>query len=242
MEDINKKATFNFNIELTKKGKIRKSVGGKYDGNIGRPKGCKLINIVDRSNSNQIRFGHRKCTTSQNKEKDTPIKHGYHLEDYERQCVYEHYYNNENKPFYIGQGTLQRAFVFSGNRRNNVYNNYAKDINLIKVNIIAIDITPQQGIEFEKQLIAKYKFIKDGGSLVNIEIGGRGGSRGKGADNVLSKPVNQYTKSYQFIKQWASATVAAETLGFDASSISKCCRHVPKYNSHKGYIWEFAKD
>ena len=30
----------------------------------------------------QQRFGHRKSTTSRNKEKDTPIKHGFHLEDY----------------------------------------------------------------------------------------------------------------------------------------------------------------
>lgn len=212
MNDINKKATFDFNIKSNVK--------------------C----------SSQQRFGHRKSTTSQNKEKDTPIKHGYHLEDYERQCVYEHYYNNEEKPFYIGQGTLQRAFVFSGNRRNANYNNYAKDINLIKVNIVAIDITSKKGIELEKELIVKYKFIKDGGSLVNIEIGGRGGNRGKGKDNVLSKPVNQYTKYYQFVKRWPSATVAAEELGFDASAISKCCRHVPKYNSHKGFIWEFAED
>lgn len=190
----------------------------------------------------QQRFGHRKFTTSQNKEKDTPIKHGYHLEDYERQCVYEHYYNGEEKPFYIGQGTLQRAFVFNGNRRSNYYNNYVKDINLIRVNIVAIDVTLNQGIKLEKELIAKYKFIKDGGSLVNIEIGGRGGSRGKGANNILSKPVNQYSKYYTFIKRWDSATVAAEKLGFDSSAISKCCRHVPKYNTHKGYIWEFAED
>lgn len=137
---------------------------------------------------------------------------------------------------------MQRAFVFSDNRRNINYNNYAKDINLIKVNIIAIDVTSEQGIVLEKELISKYKFIQDGGSLVNIEIGGRGGSRGKGKDNILSKPVIQYTKYYQFVKRWDSATVAAESLGFDASCISKCCRHVPKYNSHKGFIWEFAED
>lgn len=212
MDNINKKATFDFSKKIISK--------------------C----------SSQQRFGHRKFTTSQNKEKDTPLKHGYHLEDYERQCVYEHYYNGEEKPFYIGQGTLQRAFVFTGNRRNSNYNNYAKNVNLIKVNIVAIDISSEKGVEIEKQLIAKYKFIKDGGSLVNIEIGGRGGSRGKGIDNVLSKPINQYTKYYQFVKRWPSIASAAEELGFDSSSISKCCRHVPKYNSHKGFIWEFAED
>ena len=242
MNDINKKATFDFSIKLTKSNKVRKSIGGSYEGKVGRPKGSTLLNKVDRSNSNQARFGHRNNTTSQNKLKDTPLKHGYHLEDYNRQCVYEHYYNREDKPFYVGQGTLQRAFVFKGNRRNSSYNDYVKDINLIKVNIVAIDITSEKGVELETNLISKYKFISEGGSLVNHELGGRGGSRGKGADNILSKPVNQFTKSRKFIKRWASASEAAQKLGFDSSAISKCCRHVPKYNSHRGYVWEFAED
>ena len=59
---------------------------------------------------------------------------------------------------------------------------------------------------------------------------------------MLSKPVNQFNKYFQLIKTWPSASVAAEELGFDASAISKCCRHVPKYNSHKGFYWEFAGD
>lgn len=190
----------------------------------------------------QQRFGHRKSTTSRNKEKDTPIKHGFHLEDYDRQCVYEHYYNNEEKPFYVGQGTLQRAFVLKGSRRNTLYNNYAKDINLIKVKIIAIDITSNEGIIIEKELIKKYKFIKEGGSLINIECGGRGGSRGRGEDNVLSKPIIQYNVFDKVINRWSSAAVAARELGFDSSAISKCCRHVPRYKTHKGYYWKFAED
>ena len=39
------------------------------------------------------------------------------LEDYNRHVVYEHYYDNETLPFYVGEGTLQRAFVLKGNRR-----------------------------------------------------------------------------------------------------------------------------
>lgn len=33
--------------------------------------------------------------------------------DKDRICVYLHYYNNEDLPFYIGSGTLDRAFRFS---------------------------------------------------------------------------------------------------------------------------------
>lgn len=81
-----------------------------------------MVNKVHRDGESQKRFGHRSATTSQNKNKQTPLNHGYHLEDYDRQCIYLHYYGDEDKPFYVGQGTLQRAFVFSGNRRNSRYN------------------------------------------------------------------------------------------------------------------------
>lgn len=216
MKDINKIATFNFNIKL---------------------KGFTISKC-----KSQQHFGHHSVTNSQNKIKETPIKYGFHTEDYNRMCVYAHYYNNEEKPFYIGQGTIGRAFYFRGPRRNESYNNKVKDINLVHVEILAIDITEKESIELEKKYIAKYKFKKDDGSLVNIEIGGRGGSRGKYSDNKLSKPIVQYDKYYNFIRQWASAAEAADTLGFDASSISKCCRHAPKYKSHKGYIWEFLDD
>lgn len=194
-----------------------------------------------RKGSSQQRFGHRKTTTSKNKTKDTPLKHGYHLEDYERRCVYLHYYDEEEQPFYVGIGTLQRAFVFSGSRRNNKYNAKVKDINFIKVEIVEIDITEERGIQLEKDLVAKYKFIEDGGSLVNIVAGGRGGSIGKYSDNPLSKPILQLDKYGNVIKEWASASEVRDVLGFDNSAITKCCNHVPKYNSHKGYKWEYKK-
>lgn len=227
-------------IDLNKCSK--KSVGGIYTGKAGRPKGCKLLNKVDRSNSNQTRFGHRSITTSSNKEKDTPIKHGFHTEDYNRQCVYLHYYNNEDKPFYVGQGSIGRAFDFTAKNRNDNYNSKVEDVNLVKVEIYAVDVTPEKGVELEKELIAKYRFIKDGGSLVNIEIGGRGGSRGKYSNNKLSKPILQIDAYGNVVKKWASASEAHDLGGFDSSSIIKCCKHLPKYNSHKGYRWEYACD
>ena len=110
------KIVFNFNTPKTK------TVGGVKTGKPGRPKGCKLINKVHRNSESQKRYGHRSKTTSKNKFKDTPIKHGYHLEDYNRKVVYLHYYDNEKDPFYVGTGTLQRAFVIGGNRRHEEYN------------------------------------------------------------------------------------------------------------------------
>lgn len=34
---------------------------------------------------------------------DVPSKHGFHLNDLNRICVYLHYYDNEINPFYVGQ-------------------------------------------------------------------------------------------------------------------------------------------
>lgn len=36
MNDINKKAIFDFSIKLTKSNKIRKSIGGNYEGKVGK--------------------------------------------------------------------------------------------------------------------------------------------------------------------------------------------------------------
>lgn len=34
---------------------------------------------------------------------DVPSKHGFHLNDLNRICVYLHYYDNEINPFYVSQ-------------------------------------------------------------------------------------------------------------------------------------------
>lgn len=40
-----------------------------------------------------------------------------------RICTYIHYYDNETVPFYIGQGTLNRAFNMNRYERTNAWNN-----------------------------------------------------------------------------------------------------------------------
>ena len=50
------------------------------------------------------------------------------------------------------------------------------------------------------------------------------------------KPVVQYTLSGEFIKEYPSAYDVMLTLGYDKSSIRKCCRGVIK--TSYGYIWK----
>ena len=183
------------------------------------------------------RFGHRKTSTSSNKEKDTPIKHGYHLEDYKRRVVYEHYYNNEKLPFYVGQGKLERAFVFTGSRRNNNYNKKAKDVNLIRVKIVAIDISKKDAENLEEELIAKYKRQIDGGSLVNIEKRTSGGFK---KSNCV--PIYQFDKKGNYITSFPSIAQASRQTGVNATNIWQCANGYSSYSHAGGYKWRYTKE
>lgn len=205
--------------------------------NIESLKAKRRTHKVKRNSESQKRFGHRKVTTSSNKEKDTPIKYGYHLEDYNRHVVYEHYYDNEDFPFYVGEGTLQRAFVLGGNRRTSYYNEKAKDINLIRVKIIAIDVTTEEAIKLETELINKYKKISDGGSLINVDY-----KRGGGLRTCLEKPVYQFTIWGEFIAEYRSAAEASRVLGLNMANICNCCKGIKGHNTCGGFKFRYYRE
>ena len=64
----------------------------------------------------------------------------------------------------------------------------------------------------------------------------------KGYDNPNSKAVNQYTKDGKYVATYGSVALAGEALGKDPSSISKCCRHEPKYKTAYKYKWEYVNE
>lgn len=53
----------------------------------------------------------------------------------------------------------------------------------------------------------------------------------------LSKPVLQFTKNGEFVREWPSVMEVQRVLGFHCSTISKCCRGERK--SYKGFIWKY---
>lgn len=55
-------------------------------------------------------------------------------------------------------------------------------------------------------------------------------------NNPLSKKVYQYDLDMNFIKEWGSIREASESIGVDASNISKCCNGHAK--TCKGFIWK----
>lgn len=58
----------------------------------------------------------------------------------------------------------------------------------------------------------------------------------KQRNGKLSKPVLQFTKTGEFVKEWPSTSEAGRN-GFDKSTICHCCNGKRKY--YKGYIWKF---
>ena len=52
--------------------------------------------------------------------------------------------------------------------------------------------------------------------------------------------VNQYTKSGEYIRTWNCIKDIQYHLGYDPSSIVKCCKEIPNYNSAYGFLWKYA--
>lgn len=61
-------------------------------------------------------------------------------------------------------------------------------------------------------------------------------ARAEGIRKALNKPVLQYDKQGNFIREWLSITDASETLGINKSHISECCRGGRK--SAGGFQWK----
>ena len=51
------------------------------------------------------------------------------------------------------------------------------------------------------------------------------------------KPVLQFTKNGESVKEWKSGCDIQKNLGYDNSAISKCCRG--KYKSAYGFVWRY---
>lgn len=195
------------------------------------------------------------------KDKETPSKAGYCFSDLKRVCVYAHYYDNEQEPFYIGQGSVQRAYVFTPSLRNKSWNTKVNDISKIHVKILNIDITIEESIELEKKYIKQYgRLDNNTGCLVNENDGGKNSQVGEnnfffgkhlgGANNgnysnkyeknSLSVPILQIDILGNIVKEWASATEASEIGHYQAGCISGCC--LGKRHIHSGYQWIYKKD
>lgn len=68
----------------------------------------------------------------------------------------------------------------------------------------------------------------------NINFGTRNDRHAK----LMSKPVLQYTKTGDFIREWSSTRECGRN-GFNQSGVQKCCLGKTRLKSYKGYIWKY---
>ena len=83
---------------------------------------------------------------------------------------------------------------------------------------------------------------KDNNSVQNLEWCDRKyninyGNRNQMVSIKLSKPVLQYTKSGEFVREWKSTKDVQRNLGYFHNNISNCCNG--KCKSSNGFIWKF---
>ena len=83
---------------------------------------------------------------------------------------------------------------------------------------------------------------KENNSVQNLEWCDRKynynyGTRIQRISEKNSKPVLQYTKSGEFVKEWKSARDVQRNLGYFGTYISSCC--LGKRKSAYGFIWKF---
>ena len=167
------------------------------------------------------------------KSKETLNTLGFKDTDKNRICVYFHYYNNERNPFYIGQGTLDRAVRMGKHHRNEKWFEKVKNISLVKVEIIHIDITIEESIKLEHEYILKYK------PIANISTGL--GSRDiTNHINKNSKGVVKIDVNGNIIADYSSVKEAAIKNNCYATDITKCCKN--KRKTYKGFIWKYTTD
>ena len=83
---------------------------------------------------------------------------------------------------------------------------------------------------------------KENNSVQNLEWCDRKsncnyGTRNKRISEKKSKPVLQFTKDGEFVKEWKSATDVERNLNYSNSKISECC--TGKLKSAYNFIWKF---
>jgi hypothetical protein len=166
--------------------------------------------------------------------------------------VYKHKRLDTGNIFYIGigkdiKGKYKRAF--SKQKRNNFWKNIISKTDYL-VEIIKDDISWGEACKIEKELILLYGRRDMGlGTLCNQTDGGDGNigwsdDARKKISLLSSKPVMQYDKSGNFIKEWESAKEAANKFFGKKSGadINKCCKKDSKVKSVFGYVWRYKNE
>lgn len=179
--------------------------------------------------------------------------------------LYYHFNPITRKLFYVGVGYKSRAYAFKWGRSKHYYNyigKYGNPIVIIRYQNLEVDYA----YELEEKLIKKFGRIGVdlNGVLINKSSGGK--TSGSGVKQVRSeewnnniskakkgkpqhtelgkrtigdknsKPVIQYDREGNFIKEWESQLVASKILKINYKSINNCVMGISK--SSGDYLWK----
>lgn len=148
--------------------------------------------------------------------------------------VYLHTDIND-RVFYVGMGSMPRAYDITKGARNYRWWAIAKDH--CNVYIIQEGISKENAWEIEKELIFSFGRlgIDKNGQLTNIHPGGS-----FYGDHVKRK-VRQYTLKGDFVKEWNSMREANTSVAdYPTNKVGDCCQY--KSKSFKGYQWFYAEE
>lgn len=163
--------------------------------------------------------------------------------------VYVHSTLND-EVFYVGEGCRYRDTAI---HNRNITWNEITDKNPYKVIKVKENLTKEEALKLEKELILKYGRLDKGtGTLCNKNDGGIGlkgennhfygvkligeenGNYGnKFEKNPLSIPIYKLDLKGNIVKKYSSATEAEKVDGYIANNISECCNK--KRGIHKGF-------
>lgn len=65
------------------------------------------------------------------------------------------------------------------------------------------------------------------------------GSRNERVGDSQSKPILQYSKSGEFIREWKGASEVERVLSINNGNINSCCKG--RYKSSGGFIWKYKE-
>lgn len=76
-------------------------------------------------------------------------------------------------------------------------------------------------------------------NMRDLNLGTKNNMYGKyGKQHARSRPICQYTKDLEFVKEWESANMAARELKFNQGNITSCCKG--NLAHAYGFVWRYA--
>ncbi len=123
------------------------------------------------------------------------------------------------------------------------------------------NISKEVGIMVEQNIIAIYRRLCDGGTLLNVQKGGSYDSDkatpwNRGLTECYSdefienmkrsqsnrKDIYRFDIAGNFIDSWISTRTMCEKLGFDRRAVQRCLNKRPNFISHKGFMFSYDRN